>query len=1150
MRNEVPQLDNDNELHETHHPGAENEQPLASPETQVAALGEVVKDLEETKAHVADLSARIDRMNADWDRRYATLSEGRGADEAQAYMDAAYDEFQERTSEDDYRAAMENRIFQSDNVELRRAYFLAQNVAAKRAKLETLDKGSDEAKQMIADISEMDGTIADRLGDAENSGSSREVSNFIMDVAVERPGAEVDKEVHAETKVDVKDDSTEAQDVPVEQANADHQPKQAEGVEADRADEPDESKEENEKNAPTEVPHLASKAFEEMYPALAGVRNVLPQGRNVHENGETKQINPLTQEAIAKAQETDTLAAIQEASDKERSLREELNDENTSDERKAEIEQEIKGIRSDVEELLGVSEQQVDAKGKELELYNAEGKDVVTKAPELTDEQKEALRQLDIEIDSRKKQKTTFEGFIADLDAESESDPSAKATNDMKVAAFKQMIRKLDEETAVFEVKRVEITGLGSDTGKERSTAPSLDHLEARRESEASPEDVERAVQYDAAAQKLAELKAKNFLSQDQEAIDAATAEFRALAQERGRKAVENITDEKARQADFAAAQVAMWNDINTRVYELRRQTKYGKVTEWLGQRHPAVRMLIMGSTGIAIGVTAATVGAVAGGVGGVVALTGAATWAAKLAKAKVSVDASRSHANASREKGRFDAVMAKVVGSATERGREFANAKLIGRFNQLTGLELQSKSWEERAAVRFSEREEAVKTRLEAQAVKEGWDMYETESRIAQAQALLEDTKNKERTRHAMLVSTTMLLGGAAVGVAAAELTSGGPGFLSHTAEAKTEADAGRVPDLGAHHNTDIDSAPNPEVAYGTGGEYTPDNIGPVDYADYLNYDHKVSNWAMTTEGSIDTSSIDAANDSLFAIGDNRPDMAAQMAVGGLSENQMNELGLGGLSHQQIEAALHDDALRARTLNMISESLQNGDTHSEIVDNASGNFYNWGAKPVYDADGNLIDTELVQSEVTLTNATLIRFTDADGNISYFKVDCGNFLTKVPTPDVPIEQDTPIVPVGPTTPETPTTPTTPPGPTPPTPPTPPETPEVIAPKEGDFHTNETTGPAPKAEVNTNENNQLTDAVDTSTEHSTDATVEPGDPIESNGGTSMTDPGTAEEATPITQESFEEVVATTPTESSTEAVTPDDPGTEIDNPSGS
>ena len=201
------------------------------------------------------------------------------------------------------------------------------------------------------------------------------------------------------------------------------------------------------------------------------------------------------------------------------------------------------------------------------------------------------------------------------------------------------------------------------------------------------------------------------------------------------------------------------------------------------------------------------------------------------------------------------------------------------------------------------------------------------------------------------------------------------------------------------SRHEESID-VPEPLEAVGP-GEYTADNID-INYAEYASPD-KVSEWAMGT--SMDMSSIDTAMGQMFDRAEGGPDHSAQM-INWLSDEQMREFGLDGMTPQQIEEALHDDALRADVLNAVYDVIENGDGSAEIIDHASGTFYNWGARPIYDADGNLVDTELVQEVTYLEDVSLIRGQDADGNVFYFNSACKNFLTEVPHPDVPIIEGT------------------------------------------------------------------------------------------------------------------------------------------------
>jgi hypothetical protein len=182
-------------------------------------------------------------------------------------------------------------------------------------------------------------------------------------------------------------------------------------------------------------------------------------------------------------------------------------------------------------------------------------------------------------------------------------------------------------------------------------------------------------------------------------------------------------------------------------------------------------------------------------------------------------------------------------------------------------------------------------------------------------------------------------------------------------------------------------------------GLEYTADNID-VNYAEYLSQD-KYTQYSIGLP--MDMSSVETAQDGLMETAANMPEHAAQMAAAYLSDEQLKELGLDGLTPNQLADRLHDE-LRAELLNTINDS----DAKVEIVDGVSGSFYNWGAKPAeYDENGGLIDTELVQFQTNLNGASLLKITDADGNISYFAEHCKNFLTERPTVDIPIIDEPP-----------------------------------------------------------------------------------------------------------------------------------------------
>ncbi|OYX53901.1 hypothetical protein B7Y92_01180 [Candidatus Saccharibacteria bacterium 32-50-13] len=567
---------------------------------------------------------------------------------------------------------------------------------------------------------------------------------------------------------------------------------------------------------------------------------------------------------------------------------------------------------------------------------------------------------------------------------------------DNKIVGYNLTIKELEERLANQE-------GSDSEPGKEKADNPTLDNLPAR-EDEASKEQAEKDKALGDAADRLAELKAQPWFRKDKEAIKAAEAEYLKLAQEAGREIVDGYEDEAARQTMFAATQVAMWEDINNRVAEIKKQTGYGKFTEAFGKMHPAARMAVMAGAGIGIGVAAAAAGTVTGGVGGAAVLGIATGWAAKLAKAKVNVDIAGTEANQTREKGKFDAFMAGA--------------------SKVTGLAKLTKWGERRLDRKFDGQEvEAMKT-IDLAAVNNNWTQDEIDAEKAKRKAELTDQKNKARSRRAMATSAVVLIGGGTASFIAAE-TLGMPSLEDHLGAKDDQTDLEKVTprDEGTEGDGSGDGGEGDHEGDGgdtgeeTGplpGEYTADNIN-VNYEEFLS-ENKISEWAMGEK--MDMTSTETAMDDMWDLGESDPGHAGQMVQGYLTEAQKEELGLGGMTPQQVENALHDDATRAAALNMIAEQLENGGATVEIVDDVHGSFYNWGARPV-DANGNTIsmeearangisDTELVQSERYLNGVSLLRVTDANGNVSYFNSECKNFLTEKPTPDIPVATSDPV----------------------------------------------------------------------------------------------------------------------------------------------
>jgi hypothetical protein len=314
------------------------------------------------------------------------------------------------------------------------------------------------------------------------------------------------------------------------------------------------------------------------------------------------------------------------------------------------------------------------------------------------------------------------------------------------------------------------------------------------------------------------------------------------------------------------------------------------------------------------------------------------------------------------------------------------------------------------------------------------GWNHVKNLAREVRHKVDRGDYESDEQYEEAKSHKRKVILGAVAIGaplvIAGTFVGMRAAGVFEHmgTDGVEPQVDMGgdheQQADLGSleARNEDADrvdgaeSAPDsqPEADGPIPGEYTADNIN-VNYEEYLSTE-KVSNWAMGTR--MDMTSTGTAMDAMWSLGEDDPAHATQMAVGFLTDDQARELGLENMTPQQIEEAMHDDELRAASLNMIAESLESGDAKVDIVDDVYGNFHNWGAAPV-DADGNIIsmeearengisDTELTQESRYLAGVSLLRVTDSDGNISYFNSECKNFLTEEPTPEITIIESDPV----------------------------------------------------------------------------------------------------------------------------------------------
>ena len=360
--------------------------------------------------------------------------------------------------------------------------------------------------------------------------------------------------------------------------------------------------------------------------------------------------------------------------------------------------------------------------------------------------------------------------------------------------------------------------------------------------------------------------------------------------------------------------------------------------------------------------------------------------------------------------------------------------------------------------------------------------------------------------------------------------------------------------------------------------GDYNADNID-VEYGDYLSAD-KVSDYAMGTH--LDMASSDTAINGLFDRAEGGPDQAAQMS-NLLTNEQVEHFGFAGLTPQQIEERLHDDALRADVLNTINADYENGSATTSVLtaddlrqlEGKVDNFYNWGAKPI-DANGNEIsieqaraqgitDTELVQYQISLQElidrgASLLKVTNADGETVYFNSLCQNMLTEIPRHDVPIVEEPhhPVEPPTPTEPTHPTEPTLPPEPTPtePTHPTEPTLPPEPTPTEPTHPTEPTLPPEPtptppvtpepkdpNEDINVNpdlpDQVEVTDPVDSGDHQPEDTvTTPPDDYVEP---TPEPSHETAPEAEPVAPDVREDEVQDAP--KADDANGPVDPGTQ-------
>lgn len=182
-------------------------------------LEQMARELDEAKQARVEQDAKI----ADLEARLHELESSAANVEAAAEQQAYYSEDSEKLLEKMNKASTEgyvsddeayaahmaelrrDQIFEGEFPEVRRAYYMAQNVAERRARLEEdlasgkIVRGSEQELTVRADIEELGDKIVDMLDRSEGQGSSREVSDFIMDAASE--GIATSQVVGAEAEI-------------------------------------------------------------------------------------------------------------------------------------------------------------------------------------------------------------------------------------------------------------------------------------------------------------------------------------------------------------------------------------------------------------------------------------------------------------------------------------------------------------------------------------------------------------------------------------------------------------------------------------------------------------------------------------------------------------------------------------------------------------------------------------------------------------------------------------------------------------------------------------------------------------------------------------------------------------------------------------
>ncbi|MCL1929996.1 hypothetical protein FWF93_02575, partial [Candidatus Saccharibacteria bacterium] len=240
--------------------------------------------------------------------------------------------------------------------------------------------------------------------------------------------------------------------------------------------------------------------------------------------------------------------------------------------------------------------------------------------------------------------------------------------------------------------------------------------------------------------------------SQRKQLYEEEKGNYEQLALQKAQEELAELTEinpdmtDAEKQAFFAERQMQMWQDVNDVRDEIFKDTKYGKVVNWLG-KHKVVRTLAGFGAGAAVGVGISATGGLAAP-----ALIPVLGVAARMAKGKVLVDAGMSASNRDRDKNtKIDKAQAKLMNLPP---LKWAAGKMEGFVQRKYDRDLNQ--------------------RLGAISREEGLSEHERSAKVARAN--YEAGRTREKYQEAMAVGASWAL----IGAGTAAGTMAGEMFLS----------------------------------------------------------------------------------------------------------------------------------------------------------------------------------------------------------------------------------------------------------------------------------------------------------------------------------------------------------------------------------